>query len=155
MRSCGWTYGILTAYEVCTDATREDEFNSWYTHMHLPDLGRARGLLDARRYRMSSPSDPAVYLAVYEFESEDLTASVNDLLRLAVQSYELGRHIECVRSVDAPATRPAVWIEILPHDVKVVEAPVPYPTSSPHLDKVVFNRIASRLDDTMSTSFSR
>lgn len=88
--------GIFIVYSNCTEASRDVEFNQWYTHTHLPDLSNAKGLLKARRFRNLRPlQGPSQYLAVYEFESDDLEASAADLSRLAVEAFPRGRHIDC------------------------------------------------------------
>ena len=53
------------------EAAREDEFNKWYTEVHLPMFFKFKGLKKASRYRLRSENaDCARYLAVYEFETE-------------------------------------------------------------------------------------
>ena len=72
--------GIFIVYSNCTEASRDEEFNQWYTHTHLPDLGEAKGLLKSRRFRNLRPlQGPSQYLAIYEFKSDDLEASAADL----------------------------------------------------------------------------
>jgi hypothetical protein len=88
--------GIFIVYSSCTEASRDEEFNQWYTHTHLPDLSEAKGLVKATRYRNLRPlQGPSQYLAIYEFESDDLETSVADLSRLAVEAFPKGRHIDC------------------------------------------------------------
>ncbi len=60
----------------CTDPSREEEFNRWYTHIHLPDLSHAKGLVSTKRYVDPEPNSKAKYLAVYEFETEDIDESI-------------------------------------------------------------------------------
>ena len=89
--------GIFTVFTRCTDPDREEEFNRWYSHTHLPDLSPARGLAGATRYRNEHPEQgPSAYLAVYEFQDDDLAASQVDFLRLAGETREHGRHIDCI-----------------------------------------------------------
>ena len=53
------------------EAAREDEFNEWYTGVHLPMFFKFEGLKKASRYRLRSEiPDCARYLAIYEFETE-------------------------------------------------------------------------------------
>jgi heme-degrading monooxygenase HmoA len=53
------------------EAAREDEFNKWYTGVHLPMFFKFEGLKKASRYRLRNENaDCARYLAVYEFETE-------------------------------------------------------------------------------------
>ena len=30
--------GLLLALTNCTDPSKEEEFNAWYNHMHVPDV---------------------------------------------------------------------------------------------------------------------
>jgi len=88
--------GLFLVFSNCTEKSRDEEFNRWYTHTHLPDLSQAKGLIHARRFRNLRPlQGPSQYLAIYEFESDDLEASVEELSRLAVESFPKGRHIDC------------------------------------------------------------
>lgn len=90
-------YMILTN---CTDPVREEEFNRWYSHVHVPDLRPARGMVSATRYRAAGPGlGPAAYLARYEFETPDLEMSLGDVRRLAGAARENGRSIDCLDPV--------------------------------------------------------
>jgi hypothetical protein len=85
-------------YSTCTDPARELEFNRWYTHMHLPDLSAARGFAGARRYvRVDADAQPRkLYLAVYDFDTDDIDASIRSLYELAAQTWPRRRHIDCI-----------------------------------------------------------
>ena len=53
---------------------REEEFEHWYTHTHVPDLLRVPGIKSAQRFRRTShqrgtPEHPWEYLALYECEA--------------------------------------------------------------------------------------
>jgi antibiotic biosynthesis monooxygenase (ABM) superfamily enzyme len=50
---------------------REQAFNEWYDHEHIPDLFKFKGMVSARRYRAIMPEDRFQYIALYEFESEE------------------------------------------------------------------------------------
>ena len=65
---------------VLSDAVegRDDEYNDWYDHVHLPDVLAVPGFVAARRY-VAEPSVhgelPAQrYAAIYEMEGDDLDA---------------------------------------------------------------------------------
>lgn len=71
-----------------SDPTREDEFNTWYSEVHLPDIRAIPGFVAARRYRLHTAEgqpDPGLhtYLAVYEVEADDLTGPAAELRRRA------------------------------------------------------------------------
>ena len=53
---------------------KEALFNELYDKEHLPLLGKLRGMVNAVRYRTSTPGEPK-YLCVYELERNDLAQS--------------------------------------------------------------------------------
>jgi hypothetical protein len=75
----------MTAYiqTVVTTAVpgREDEFNRWYDDTHLPDVLQAPGFVAGRRYTLIGPGSAyrPRFLAIYEIETEDLTATLETL----------------------------------------------------------------------------
>jgi hypothetical protein len=88
--------GVFLVYSNCTEASRDEEFNRWYTHIHLPDLSETKGIVRARRFRNLRPlQGPSQYLAIYEFESDDLEKSVEELSSIAIAAFGKGRHIDC------------------------------------------------------------
>ncbi|MGQ4599670.1 hypothetical protein [Nocardia sp. R6R-6] len=59
---------------------RDDEYNTWYDSIHLPDVLQVDGFVAARRF-VASPSVhgelPALpYLAIYEIETDDLPTAL-------------------------------------------------------------------------------
>lgn len=106
--------GILVTLTECSDLNRELEWNRWYSHTHIPDLSKAKGFVRARRYRSTDPNAAHKHHVVYEFDSPDLLASYNDLLRLALEAYRAGRVIDCNKGwgTDSAATTRGVWEEI-------------------------------------------
>lgn len=100
----------------CTDPAREQEFNRWYSHTHLPDLGKAPGFVGARRYYNALPNRGAAsYMAVYEFESDSPETVLSDLTRLALDAFDRGRHIDCIEGVSAGnSPLGSQWCEIDP-----------------------------------------
>jgi hypothetical protein len=65
---------------------RDDEFNDWYTNVHLRDVLAVEGFVAAQRFRLADaqlqPDRPAPhrYLAVYEIDADDVTAPLQALL---------------------------------------------------------------------------
>jgi hypothetical protein len=56
---------------------REDEFNMWYTEVHvLNTINKLDGFVSAQRYRLAdlagAPEHPYRYLAIYEIEEDQL-----------------------------------------------------------------------------------
>lgn len=132
--------GLYPVFTRCTDPAREEEFNRWYTHTHLPDLGKAKGFVKARRFVGRNPDGATVYLAAYEFESDDLGESVRDLLRLALEAFAAGRHIDCIEGLTG-VTFPPVFEEIDPASLKPLER-LDYPRQVPEATQ---RRIDARL----------
>lgn len=63
---------------------REDEYNTWYTHTHLPDVLRVPGILAAQRFRLTQAQKeggtyPWKYLAIYDCEADDAKQIVDEL----------------------------------------------------------------------------
>jgi len=62
---------------------REAEYNDWYQNVHLRDL-IACGFKTAQRFRLAetvSDVKPAPYLAIYEAETDDPKALLEELTR--------------------------------------------------------------------------
>lgn len=69
------TYLMVLANPVSPEL--DDEFNDWYSHVHIPDLLQL-GVVASSRYRLSDPYPidadvPHQYLAVHEIPTKDLT----------------------------------------------------------------------------------
>lgn len=108
--------GIRLAFTECSDPSREEEFNRWYTHTHLPDLSRAHGFVRSRRFVSTQPGTPSKYLAVYEFESESLERSFAAQKALVEEAHNTGRHIDCLKAIGVYPYR-----EIEPAEFKPLE----------------------------------
>ena len=94
--------GIFMVFTHCTDPDREEEYNRWYTHTHLPDLSAAKGFVTARRFRNANPGGPPdKYLAIYEFNTPDLKESIADLIDIAIDAHATGRHIDFIQGGEA------------------------------------------------------
>ena len=119
----------LYVFSNCTDPAREAEFNRWYTHIHLPDLRAAKGLVSARRSENLDRSSPARYLAVYDFETDDVDGSIKSLYELAAASWPCGRHIDCIAPAP-PTTGVSTFREIDPASLEPLTE-THYPTEMP------------------------
>jgi len=83
----------------CGDPKREEEFNRWYSYIHVPDLAPARGIVRATRWRNLEPEKgPSTYAALYEFKHDDLVAALVDFQRLGSRTIN-GRIIDCMQTV--------------------------------------------------------
>lgn len=63
--------GIVVVSTRPASPEQEDEYNRWYSEVHLPEILAIPGFVGARRYRAPGTSE---YLAVYEIEGDDLQA---------------------------------------------------------------------------------
>lgn len=120
----------------CTEPAREDEFNRWYSHSHLPDLSVAPGFVFARRFVNAMPNRGAArYMAVYEFEAESAEVVLRNLTTLALDAFDKGRHIDCIEGVPAGNTPlGSQWHEIDAASLKPLPA-LNYPPASPVVRK--------------------
>src|ERR1700730_15035718 len=62
---------------------REQEYNTWYDEVHIPELLALDGFVSARRLRPDDGEGP--YLALYEIEGDDLQAILNNMASNAGQ----------------------------------------------------------------------
>jgi hypothetical protein len=108
-------------YSNCTDPAREQEFNRWYTHVHLPDLSAAKGFVAARRYVSTDPDSASKYLAVYEFDTDDIDASIKSLYALAAETWPRRRHIDCIAPGRAVTSPVVAFREIDPQSLQPME----------------------------------
>ena len=63
---------------------KEAEFDDWYTNVHLPEVLGVPGFVRAQRFRLVPvPGNPAKWtcLAIYELETAEAVASVQELMR--------------------------------------------------------------------------
>jgi hypothetical protein len=77
------TKAVMVVLSGPTQPDVEDEYNDWYDNQHLPDVCNTPGVVWGRRYRLSSsqiaPTDDAApYLALYEFETDDVSKVLED-----------------------------------------------------------------------------
>ncbi len=122
--------GVLVVPTICTDPQRDEEFNRWYSHTHIPDLSKATGFVRATRYRDYSGAKPQRYLCIYEFDAPDLEEAFDDLRRLAIQAYYDQRHIDCLDRSDQGAGR---WEQLEPSRFKPLEKLAYSTTALPHI----------------------
>jgi len=61
---------------------RDDEFNKWYDEVHLRDVLGVDGFIGAQRFEFAESMSGEVkhrYLAIYEIETDDLSATIQKL----------------------------------------------------------------------------
>ncbi len=73
--------GIMVVQSGPSDPAREDEYNDWYSHTHLPEIRAVPGVVAARRYKVrdGGGARPHAYVAIYEIDADDLTAPAAEL----------------------------------------------------------------------------
>jgi hypothetical protein len=85
---------VLLSFTGVADPAREAEFDEWYDNVHLVEVCGTPGIVSARRFRASAVQRPGLvgelpkYLTMYEFDTEDVQASM-DALQSRVQAGEV------------------------------------------------------------------
>ncbi len=75
--------GIMLVESVPSSPDREDEYNTWYDEIHIPQLLTFDGIVAARRLRPVDGNGP--YVAIYELEGDDLQAILDNMIANAGQ----------------------------------------------------------------------
>ncbi len=76
---------ILIVQSAPASPDSEAEYNEWYDTVHLADVCAIPGVTGAKRYKLSDANPlgnaegALPYIAIYEIESDDLTATLNEL----------------------------------------------------------------------------
>ena len=65
-------------------AGKEDDYNTWYTNQHLPDVLKTPGFIAGRRYRLADVGVRGAapqhrYLTIYEVETDNPEAVLAEL----------------------------------------------------------------------------
>ncbi|OBK97298.1 hypothetical protein A5645_06815 [Mycobacterium asiaticum] len=71
--------GIIYVETYPSSPDREQEYNTWYDEIHLPELVAVDGIVSARRLRPVDGQGP--YIALYEIEGDDLAAILQTMSR--------------------------------------------------------------------------
>ena len=75
--------GIMYVESRPSSPDREQEYNTWYDEVHIPELLTLDGIVAARRLR---PLDGnGTYVAIYELEGDDLQAILDNMIANAGQ----------------------------------------------------------------------
>ena len=112
-------YTYITLSNAADD--RHDEFNEWYTNVHIVDVvNQVPGVVSAQRFQLApvqrrEPPHPWRYLAIYQIDTEDLQATMRSLQELSgspampVSDSFDPKHLALVFEAISPAVRnPAV-----------------------------------------------
>ncbi|HZU77678.1 MAG TPA: DUF4286 family protein [Dehalococcoidia bacterium] len=99
------TGGVLLVMSRCTDPAREDEFNRWYNEVHVPDLLKLDHFVAAQRFKVSgrpNRNEPdAVYMALYELDTDDTAAAMKVLGEGVRELQAQGRMIDCLQATSS------------------------------------------------------
>ena len=79
--------GILAVNAAAVEG-RDEDFNDWYTNVHVVDILKIAGFTSARRFKAIDPNHATPYLTIYEVEADDLQAAVAGI-GAAAQSGEM------------------------------------------------------------------
>ena len=61
---------------------KEEEFNRWYSDVHLPEVLQIEGFQTAQRFRLTKQQmqvQSHTYLAIYTINSEDVSGTLENL----------------------------------------------------------------------------
>ena len=70
--------GIIYVETRPVSPEREQEYNTWYDEVHLPELVALDGIVSARRLRPVNGDGP--YVALYEIEGDNLQAVLDNMV---------------------------------------------------------------------------
>lgn len=73
--------GIIHVETWPSSPDRDQEYNTWYDEIHIPELVALDGFVSARRLRPVDGDGP--YVALYEIEADDLQSVLQNMLNNA------------------------------------------------------------------------
>jgi hypothetical protein len=84
------------AFSDCKDPSREQEYIDWYCNTHIPDMLETPGMIRAAFFRNAEPKEnqKRKYLALYEFQADDLAKFNLGLAKVGKGTMEKGRFSE-------------------------------------------------------------
>jgi hypothetical protein len=96
------------------DPNREEEFNNWYANTHIPDMLQVPGMISATRWEAAEPKSnmKRKYLALYEFETDDIAQFNADVQKQGKWTMDAGRFSDL--PVFDPDNIPRIYKQIMP-----------------------------------------
>jgi len=73
--------GIILVETRPSSPDRDQEYNTWYDEVHIPELVALDGFVSARRLRPVEGDGP--YVAIYEVEADNLQAVLDNMIASA------------------------------------------------------------------------
>ena len=68
---------------------KEDEYNDWYTNVHLKEVVAIEGFKSAQRFVLTkeqqNANQPHKYLAIYEIENQDIEGTLQSLQTASIK----------------------------------------------------------------------
>jgi len=95
--------GIMCVPSQPASPDREDEYNTWYSKTHIPEVCEVAGVVAAQRYKIADPAQAvpgtSTYIALYELDADDLNTVFEEIAARATD----GRiQMSDVLSMDPP-----------------------------------------------------
>jgi hypothetical protein len=105
---------LFFAFSDCKDPAREDEYNEWYSNMHVPDILEIPGMIKATRWASASdkPNQTRKYLAMYELETDDIEKFDDKVREKTMETINRGRFSNL--PVFDPPEIPRFYYQIMP-----------------------------------------
>ena len=101
--------GILMVMLNCKDPAREEEFNRWYSDVHIPDIPDTGLFHTAYRYEsLDRQVTKRKYLTLYETDSSDAGKSGDELAKLRANWEQRGRLFDAAELVLRASAR-RIW----------------------------------------------
>jgi hypothetical protein len=82
---------LYLAFSDCRDPAREKEYVDWYTKLHIPDMLETPGMKKAAFFQAVDLKGRRKFLALYEFETDDLEKFNAGLGEIGKGTIERGR----------------------------------------------------------------
>jgi len=107
-----WLIAVQTN---CTDPSREQEFQHWYDHTHIPDVLTVPGLVRVTRYENVTPGEQSArFLTLLEVEADDIWPVTAALQQNKAAAEKEGRITDLLQMVNGALYRRISG----PHDKK-------------------------------------
>lgn len=106
---------LFVTYTDCADHSREDEFDDWYNNVHVPDMLETPGMISATRWENVFPkgNNRRKYIALYEFETDDIVKFDEALRENGRKSKERGRLSDLI-VLDPPEIPRIIYRQVMP-----------------------------------------
>jgi hypothetical protein len=106
---------LYVTHTDCSDPSREDEFNDWYSNIHVPDMLETPGMISATRWENVYPkgNKNRKYIALYEFETDDVEKFFTTLRKIGKKTEESNRFSDLI-VLDPPEVPRIIYRQVMP-----------------------------------------